>query len=271
MNKALKVIFSILTSTLFLFQGKILAKDNSEIIFYDSSGNKISKEELKTATGKFNFEIYGMEGVSTLAKSLHNEARQYGQNGNYKKSIELLLKAHSEAKNWPYPLYDLAYTYLLQDDFDNALKYYKLTDKLAPKGFYTSKTALFTLENEKRGIFKKGLYKTYLSLEWADNQSEKFKLTKYLTEKFPNFAPGWKEYANFFEGKERESIIEKSLKIEADNETKGVLLINKALILSNKGEIKKAKEILGKIIFDAKSTYGNIEIAKFALKSITEK
>jgi tetratricopeptide (TPR) repeat protein len=251
-------------------ENKSESDSNAKIEFTDSNGSKISKEELKNSTGTFNYEIYGIEGVSDLAKSLHSQARQYGQSGNYQKAIKNLEQANKEAPNWAYPLYDLAYTYLLQDDYENALKYYQLTDKVAPKGFYTSKTALHTLEREKAGDFQKGLYKSYLSLEWIDNQAEKAEMIKLLVDKFPSFAPAWKDYSSLLEGKERLNAIEKGLEHNPDIETKGMLLINKALVINEDGNNKKASEILTNIIFDSNSTFGNIEMAKFALNNISE-
>jgi len=251
---------------------KELEMDNSSnIVFSDSLGHKISKRELINSNGTFNYAIYGIEDVPDAAKQLHNKAIEFGQNGNYEKSIEVLLEANKLAPKWPYPLYDLAYTYLLQDDFENALKYYRLTDSLAPKGFFTSKTALYTLENEKKGVFKKGLYKMYLSLEWIDNPTEKLEMTKKLVSSFPSFAPGLKDYASLLEGVERENVIKKGLELDSDIETEGMLQINNALILENKGEINKAKDILTSIIFDTRSTYGNIEMAKFVLNNLTNK
>ncbi len=244
---------------------------DAKIEFIDSLGNKISKKELEKSTGSFNYEIIGIDNVSKLAKSLHNEARQYGQTGNYEKAIETLNLANKEAPNWPYPLYDLAYTYLLKDDFENALKYYRLTDSLAPKGFYTSKTALHTLEREKKGELKEGLYKMFLSLEWINNPDEKMEMTKLLVSNFPSFAPGWKEYSNLLEGAERIKAIEKGLDLDSDIETTGMLLINKALMVDQGGDKEKATEILTKVIFDTNSTYGNIEMAKFVLNSIAGK
>ena len=246
------------------------SNNNARIEFTDSNGNKISKEELATSTGRFNYEIYGIEGVSDLAKSLHNQARQFGQTGDYKNAIEKLTQANKEAPNWPYPLYDLAYTYLLQDDYENALKYYQLTDKIAPKGFYTSKTALHTLEREKKGELQKGLYKSYLSLEWMNNPTEKKEMIKLLVAKFPSFAPAWKDYSSLLKGKERLNAIEKGLEQNPDNETKGMLLINKALVVNENGNFKEASELLTNVIFDTNSTFGNIEMAKFVLNSIVE-
>ncbi|WP_298514784.1 tetratricopeptide repeat protein [uncultured Kordia sp.] len=243
---------------------------NSRIEFTDDKGNKISKEELANSTGTFNYEIYGIEGVSDAAKSLHRQARQLGQTGDYKNAIEKLNQATKAAPNWPYPLYDLAYTYLLQDDHENALKYYELTDKIAPKGFYTSKTALHTLQLEHQGALQKGLYKSYLTLEWIENPAEKKEMLKLLVDKFPSFAPGWKDYSNFLEGKERLNAIEKGLEQNPDSETKGILLINKALVLNEKGNFKEASTLLTDVIFDTNSTFGNIEMAKFVLNNISE-
>ncbi|MVO08657.1 tetratricopeptide repeat protein [Flavobacterium sp. TP390] len=240
------------------------------IEFTDQKGNRISKEEIENATGTYNYEFYGIEGVSDLAKSLHNQARQFGQTGDYQKAIALLEQANKEAPNWAYPLYDLAYTYLLQDDYENALKYYKLTDQVAPKGFYTSKTALHTLEREKSGELQKGLYKYYLYIEWISNESEKREMIELFVEKFPSFAPAWKEYSKFLEGQERINAIEKGLEQKPDIETKGVLLINKALAINKNGEFENATKILTSVIFDPNSTYGNIEMAKFVLHNISK-
>lgn len=245
------------------------SNSNTRIEFTDSNGNKISKEELATSTGRFNYEIYGIEGVSELAKSLHDEARQFGQNGDYKNAIEKLTQANKEAPNWPYPLYDLAYTYLLQDDYENALKYYQLTDKIAPKGFYTSKTALHTLKRESIGELQKGLYKSYLSLEWINNPTEKEEMIKLIIDKFPSFAPAWKDYSNYLKGQERLDALNKGLDQNPDIETKGILLINKALVINEKGNFNEASTILTDVILDANSTFSNIEMAKFVLNNIS--
>ncbi len=263
------IVFTILTTS--CQNKRQTKKGKSKIEFTDMKGNKISKEELSKSTGTFNYEIFGIEKVSNIAKSLHNQAREFGQKGDYKSAIDKLILANKEAPNWAYPLYDLAYTYLLQDDYENALKYYQLTDEVAPKGFYTSKTALNTLEKEKKGEFTKGLYKMYLSLEWIDNPSEKQEMIKLLVKKYPNFAPAWKEYSNIVEGEDRMKAIEKGLSSNPDIETKGLLLVNKALMINEKGNFKKATELLTEIIFDKNTTFGNIEMAKFVLNNITKK
>jgi len=271
-NKIIRILISlILISSCKNKSYNTKSESKVNIVFTDDNGNKISQAELAKSTGTFNYEIYGIGNVSELAKSLHNKARQLGQTGDYERAIEKLKQANKEAPNWAYPLYDLAYTYLLQDDYENALKYYQLTDKIAPKGFYTSKIALHTLKREKSGDLQKGLYKSYLSIEWIDNEIEKKEMIQLLINKFPSFAPAWKDIAFFLENKERLNAIEKGLKLNPDIETKGMLLINLAMIKNENGDFKKASNILTDVIFDSNSTYGNIEMAKFVLNNISKK
>lgn len=95
-------------------------------------------------------------------------------------------------------------------------------------------------------------------------------MTKLVTDSFPNYAAGWKEYSNLVDGTERENAINTGLELETDIETRGILLINKALLYSNKGEKEKAINILGEIILDPMSSLGNVELDRFALKSLTD-
>ncbi|WP_298425986.1 hypothetical protein [uncultured Kordia sp.] len=242
----------------------------SKIVFTDSLGNKISKEELAKSTGSFNYAVLGIGSISKSAKLLHNTARQHGQNGEYEKAITTLKLARKEAPDWAYSVYDLAYTYLLKDDFEKALTYYRLTDSLAPEGFYTSKVALHTLEKEKKGDFKQGLYKMYMSLEWITDPKEKLQMTELLVSNFPTFAPGWKDYSSLLEGEKRKKAIEKGLSLNPDVETKGILLINKALTIANEENKEQAIKILTNLIFDSTTTLGNRELAKFALNTISK-
>ncbi|MHA2203074.1 MAG: tetratricopeptide repeat protein [Candidatus Hodarchaeales archaeon] len=167
--------------------------NSTEIIFKDGQGNIIKREDLLNISGRVNYEIIGTENISQRAIGLHQQARVYGQSGNYSKAIELLEKAHNAAPTWPYPLYDLAFTYLLKKDFRNALLNYEKVDKLAPEGFFTSKVALYTLKKEKSGELPKSMYLAYLQLEWIDDPKEKRERVNSLIEHFPNYPPAWKE------------------------------------------------------------------------------
>ncbi|MFX1251792.1 MAG: tetratricopeptide repeat protein [Promethearchaeota archaeon] len=245
---------------------------NTKIIFKDAQGNIIKKEDLLNITGKVNYEIIGIENISQRAIGLHQKARVYGQSGNYNKATELLEEAHRAAPKWPYPLYDLAYTYILKKDFRKALLNYEKVDKLAPKGFFTTKVALYTLKKEMSGELPKGMYLAYLQLEWIDDPKEKRERVNALIEHFPNYPPAWKELSYLLNDmSERKKAIEIGLKNNPDPETKGVLLINKALIFNMENKNQEAIKILGELIFNSNSTLATVELAKLTLHSITEK
>jgi tetratricopeptide (TPR) repeat protein len=212
----------------------------------------------------------GNQNIDPTAERLHQEARKLGESGEYDLCISKLEEAIKIEPAWAYPTYDLAFTYLLKGDFDNALKYYKKTDELEPKGFFTAKTALYTLEGEKSGKFPKGLYLEYMQIEWTDDYNRKLDIAKTITQEVPDYAPAWKEFADLLNDKiERLKAIEKGLSKDPDADTKGILLINKAIILNDNGKKEEAKQLLSDLISSSDVTTGNIGLAKFTLKSIT--
>ncbi|OQP65873.1 hypothetical protein A3860_14865 [Niastella vici] len=246
--------------------------EEEDIIFKDNSGHSLSKSDLANVTGQVNYEIVSNQTIDATAKALHKEAREFGQAGRYDLSIAKLEQAVKIQPTWAYPTYDLAYTYLLKGDFDNALKFYKKTDELEPKGFFTTKTALYSLEGEQSGKFPKGLYTAYMQIEWTNDTNKKLEIANALTAKAPDFAPAWKELANLLNDKtERLKAIEQGLSKNPDADTKGILEINKAIILNERGKTEDAKQLLGNLIFSPDATTGNVELAKFTLKTITEK
>lgn len=199
------------------------------------------------------------------AQQLHEMGRALGSRGEFEKSIDLFKKAHALDPQWPYPVYDLAYAYLLQQDFDNALRYYELTDSLAPDGFYTSKTAVDTLRREASGEFPRGTYFAYMQMEWARNQDEKLEILQLLTEKIPHFAPAWKELSSLLlDSSERMKAIDRGLQCDADVQTKGMLLLNKALLLNTMGERAAAKMILDDLLASADTPKGVKALARFS-------
>ena len=250
---------------------KKVKPEQENIIFTDSAGNVLSKDDLANVTGKVNYEVVNNKIIDPRAKSLHEEARKLGQSGNYDLAIAKLEQAIQIQPDWAYPVYDLAFTYLVKQDFDKALDYYKKTDELEPKGFFTAKTALYALEGEKAGKFPQGLYTVYMQIEWAGDSSKKLQLAKAIIEKAPTFAPAWKELAVLSNNKEeKEKAIAQGLSNNADAETKGILLINKAITLSESGKKGEAITLLGNLIFSKDATTANVEMAKFTLQSITE-
>ena len=207
--------------------------------------------------------------IQPAAQQLHNEARALGQAGNYDEAIAKLESAMQIDPHWAYPVYDLAFTWLLKGDTEKALEYYQQTDSMKPMGFFTTKTAVYSLEGEKSGKFPAGLYMAYMQSEWTDDPALKMQIIRAITEQVPDYAPAWKELANLSDDNVfRLEIINTGLSKEPDAETENVLLLNKAMILHNDGKDEEAKQILNGIIAANKTTSG-VEIANHVLASFS--
>lgn len=241
----------------------------SDIIFEDEQGNRITRDDLTNVTGSVDFSLIGRESIPFEAIEMHQRARQEGQYGRYAQAIDLLTKTSQLAPKWPYPLYDMAYTYLLQKEYEQALTYYRLTNRLEPRGFFTCKTAIYALEGETEGRFPKGQYLHYLGIEWTDDEDEKLAIAREITQKTPDFAPAWKELVNLLtDHTERMEAVEAGLSKQPDLETKGNLLINKALLLDRQNQTKEAINILGNLILDSEITLTNEAMGKFVLSQL---
>ncbi len=242
-----------------------------EIVYKDSEGNVLTKSELENYSGEANWEISLGKSISSKAKELHAEARKMGQQGEYDNSIELLRKASDLEPKWAYPIYDMAFTYMLKNNYEKALELYRKVDKMESRGFFTTKTAIYTLEGESSGKYPKGLYMAYLSLEWMDKK-EKSELILKLINNFPNYAAAWKELAALAGNDETAmQAIEQGLSANPDAETYGLLMINKALVLSRGGEQDKAISMLGALGTNSKSTIATVMLAKETIANLLSK
>jgi tetratricopeptide (TPR) repeat protein len=241
------------------------------IIFRGADGRTLTKDELRGVTGTFRYEIVGKSNVPAEAESLHQQARLAGQSGDYKKAIPLLEQSSNLAPQWPYPVYDMAFTYLLMKDTENARKYYRKTVDLSPRGFFTAITGIDTLDREKRGDLPAGTYLAYLSLEWTDDPEKRAETVHELVKRVPGFAPGWKELAAL-SANNAESLlaIERGLAANPDGETNGILQVNQALILERKGGREGAVRLLGELALNPASTYATEHMAKFTLANILQ-
>jgi tetratricopeptide (TPR) repeat protein len=247
-------------------------KEDAIVIFHAPDGRTLTMADLRGLTGTFQYEILGKINVPAEAESLHKQARQSGGAGEYKKAITLLERASELAPAWPYPVYDMAFTYLLMKDDENARKHYRRTVELAPRGFFTAITALDALDREAKGELAVGTYLAYLSLEWMDDSGKKTDAVRQLAKRVPSFAPAWKEMAMQSDADaEKLAAIEKGLKANPDGETKGILLINKALILDRSGDHAGAVRLLGELALDPASTYATEHLAKVTLANVAKK
>lgn len=238
----------------------------SQVVFIDAEGRELSAADLQAVSGTVSWEIRRDYEIPVEAGRLHQQAREAGSAGEMSEALRLLAAASELAPEWPYPEYDAAFTYLLMEDFPSALEHYRRTLQLSPRGFFTAMTAVRYLEEEAAGTIPTGVYLFYTQLEWIKDPATKERAVRSILDAAPGFAPAWKELALLTEDVEdREAAIETGLASQPDPETLGVLLINKAIGLFNRGEREAAVAILGTLALDPDASLGSAQQAKAAL------
>jgi tetratricopeptide (TPR) repeat protein len=247
------------------------APASSRVVFRSEDGRELTADDLANATGELEYEIVSDDQIPAEANTLHQKARQLGAAGDYEAAIEALDQAQTLAPDWPYPTYDKAFTYLLMKNFAKARDNYRKTVELSPRGFFTAITALDALELEENGDLPEGTYAAYMSLEWISDPAQRAGIVSQMVEKFPTFAPLWKEFSLQCEDTaEKLAAIERGLAAKPDRETKGILLINKALALHEQGDAQAATSILGELALDPDTTFANEHLAKQSLAMINQ-
>jgi len=262
-------IVGLLVTTLFA-SSCIQGNDGTpKLIYRDKNGRELTEADLANATGEVNWSIIGSHNVSQKAIELHNQGRQAGSSGDYKKALELLAQASKEAPEWPYPRYDAAFTYLLMGKQDEALENYEAVNKMAPRGFFTVQTAVYSLRQEKAGKLRSGTYAQYLSLEELGDPLKKRAVLEEMLKESPAYAPAWKEYSRLLDNDiAKLQAIETGLSHNPDDETRGILLVNKALALNRQGKHEEALGILGDLALDQTVPLDIEQIAKATLANI---
>jgi tetratricopeptide (TPR) repeat protein len=239
-----------------------------QLVFRDAAGRQLTVSDLEGATGRVSWEVIGAENVPPEAKRLHQEARAAGGRGDYARALALFDQARDQAPDWPYPLYDAAYTYLLLDEPRMAEELYRRVDRMAPRGYFTCKASLDTLRRERAGELPAGFAKAYATTEWMDPR-EKRRLLAGIVDKFPGFALAWKDLAVLLDDDtSRLNAIEQGLRGRPDAETLGILLINKASILARRGDRDTAVAILGELVLSPDSTLATEHLAKAVLSGL---
>jgi tetratricopeptide (TPR) repeat protein len=241
------------------------------LVFQDAAGRVLTTRDLEEFTGQVDWQINGGHTVPTDAVRRHEEARAAGAWGEYDRALVLLDAAHALAPGWPYPVYDAAFTYLLQGDTDTAERCYAEVDRMAPRGFFTCKTTLDSLRRERAGELPEGFCKGFAALESLDDLPRKKAILDGIVARFPGFAPAWKELAALLDDPgDRLRAIERGLGAEPDPETRGMLLLNKALVLDQHGDRGAAIAILGDLALDPASTLATETLAKATLARVID-
>lgn len=237
------------------------------ILYNNGQGRTITLADLDKEEQTPNMPLWN---VSEQAAAFHAEGRKYGAEGKYDLALAALAKAADLAPDWPYPIYDTAFTHLLQHHWPEALANYRATQRLYPDGFFTTLTAIDTLEREESGELPTGLYLLYIQLEWTEDPADKQKIIDLLTTRCPEYAPGWKA-KSLQESQsrvQRMESIEKGLKAMPDAETLGLLQVNKAILIAQGDQIQEAFTILGELLLDGRTTQANRIMARMAMKSV---
>ena len=237
---------------------------NVTVAFKDEQEQLLTLDDLQTVRGTVRWEVRGRASVPLEAERLHEEGRAAGASGDYDTALSLLTRSAELAPDWPYPVYDRAFTHLLQHDFDAALRDYRKTMQLAPGGFFTAEVAVDALTRESEGELPSGLYAAFAMLEHMP-ADERRAIVRQLTEKFPSFAPGWNEHANFVADlAERLQVVDNGLAARPDRDTRGFLLVKKAMTMSCLGDAAGASALLHQLLSDPEGSLGTRAAAEFA-------
>ena len=102
--------------------------------------------------------------------------------------------------------------------------------------------------------------------------TERRVLVQQFVDKYPQFAPGWLLFSRVAESsQERLKAIERGLAANPDRDTKGMLLLNKAMALDGSGDGAAAVELLRTLSADPESTHATEALAKAMLEQVSNK
>ena len=246
----MRVLPSILVIAAMACSNNTPGHPKDQLIFRDADGRSLTAKDLRGISGTVKYEIIGADNVPVTASRLHEGGRRAGAAGRYAEALTAFAQAHELAPTWPYPLYDAAWTYLLIGDDARAEEKYNEVDKLAPRGYFTTKTALDCLRRERKGEIGLGAYKMFVLLE-SRSPSQKKEALNALLKKWPRFPAAWKELSTLLDDDvSRLAAIERGLAYDPDGESRGILLLNKALVLDRQGKKHEAVAILGTLSLD---------------------
>jgi tetratricopeptide (TPR) repeat protein len=217
------------------------------VVIADRDGRTVLPEELPAAakhSSPLKWRVVGGNPTHPEAERLHQEGRAAGEKGDFDAAIALFTHAAELDPSWPRPVYERAWTHLLKRDFDAARADYRKTLDLSPLGYFTAATAADLLSREAAGEFPAGLYSAFAMLEHMSPDDQR-QIAGQLIEKFPSHAPAWELHAKLLEDpSDKLAAIESGLLARPDPDTRGSLLVQKALTLFASGEQERALIVL---------------------------
>ncbi|WP_225408703.1 tetratricopeptide repeat protein [Stigmatella hybrida] len=179
------------------------------------------------------------------AMALHMQGRARGQEGQFPEALQLFQQAQAAAPDWLIPLYDTGYTYVLLGDTAQALATFEQLDARAPRGFSESKKFLDSLRREKAGTVPPGTLRDFLALRQLRDPKQAHQKLVALTQRAPQFVPAWQELAMAEENiAKARTLVEKTLALKPDEETRGLLLVHQATLLRREGQEEEGQKRL---------------------------
>jgi tetratricopeptide (TPR) repeat protein len=239
------------------------------VVFFDADGRILSPDSLWAASGPIRWEVRG-GAIHPEARRLHLEGRAAGERGDRNGAIAIFTEAASVDPAWPYPVYDRAFAHLLQQDFEAARGDYRKVLELSPDGFFLAATAADLLTREAAGEFPRGLCHAFVMLEHM-TAGQQESIAEQLVERFPSHAPAWELHSSFIDDAAATlTAINRGLAARPDPDTRGSLLLRRALTLHGLGQVGTALELLGVLSEtpDSLATRANAVVAAAWIRSI---
>jgi len=232
------------------------------------NGRPMSSDEIAHTDGTIKYSIGGEGKIPDEARRFHEQGREAGAAGKYAEALTLFAKAHETAPGWVYPTYDAAYTYELMGQPGKALASYEEVLKLEPRGFFNAISSADCLRREAQGNWPAGMCRAYAMME-SLSPREKRKALETLVTKVPTLAAAWNDLAELLDDPAaRLQAFDRGLDQRPDPQTRGFLLINKALTLNQVGKREEARLILSALTVEP-ALPGDVEqLAKLSLSQI---
>jgi hypothetical protein len=250
-----------------------------DVVYLDASGRTITRLDLAPFQGKLDGEVVWWDKpVPPDALELQIEGRHAVRAGDYRTALGVFTEAHQIAPDWPSPVHDTAWVYLLMDENEQAIASYAQAAAMAPRGFYNVTQALDTLRREEMGSLPRGSYRKLVLLligPPSTNLEMRTALLELL-ETATEFPAAWAALSqqvgarNKIRMSEAPWLLEKidyALSYEPDAQTRGHLLIDKALVTAQLSTARRdeAIQILGSLALDPGSPLDVEQTAKEVL------
>jgi tetratricopeptide (TPR) repeat protein len=244
--------------------------EDADIVITDEKGRQMTPDDLANFTGTLNWSIEDKKDIPEKAQNLLNLGREAGAAGNYDEAVRVLEQAAAAAPGWAYPIYEAAYTHLLMGDLEKAERDYLRVEKLEPRGFFTYQSELDCVRRERAGEFKTGTCQSYVLLSDMPRSAEKQSALKKLLDSSPSLAPAWEKLAGLCDSdQEAMEAIDRGLASRPDPQTRGSLLLNKALILNRQGQYKETIALLEDLVSAPDSSLDTVAKAKYTIGNIS--